>query len=103
MPSRLGAHSPKLRAKLKISTSIRHDPAFGIAPQVMRREVLDAGPPGSGLHNMPDRLWRNTFAPDLAESAHASEDPTSVNARSLRPAVDSSLRPNGYWNCADVL
>ena len=35
MPNPFGPQPPKLRAKLKALTSIRHDPAFGIAPQIM--------------------------------------------------------------------
>ena len=68
----------------------------------MRREVLDASALGSGLHNMPDCFWCDAFAPNLAESTYAAEDPAGGNASGLRPPVDSSLRPNGDRNCADV-
>src|SRR5437773_10708306 len=75
----------------------------GTSAQIMRREVLDSGTLGSGLHNVPNRLWRDPFAPKPAEPAYASEDPAGVDTGSLDPTVDSSLRPNGDWNCADML
>ena len=42
------------------------------------------------------------FTPNLAESTYPTEDPAGGNASGLRPPVDSSLRPNGDRNCADV-
>jgi len=66
----------------------------------VRREVLDAGTLGGGLHDMPDCFWRDAFAPNLAEPTYAAEDPAGGNASPLRPSVDSSFRPNGDWNCA---
>ena len=55
MSSRLGAQSPKLHAKLKILTSIRHDPAFGIAPEIMRLEFADANLTRKLLDDVPDQ------------------------------------------------
>jgi hypothetical protein len=42
------------------------------------------------------------FAPNLAESTYPAEDPAGPNSSGLRPPVDSSLRPYGDRNCADV-
>jgi hypothetical protein len=71
-------------------------------PQIMRREVLDAGTLGSGLHHVPNRFWRDPFTPNMAEPVNTTEDPASVNAGSLKPPIDSSLRPDRHWNCADM-
>jgi len=68
----------------------------------MRREVLNAGTLSGSFHNMPDRFWRDAFAPNLAKSTYAAEDPAGGNASRLRPSVDSSLCPSGDRNCADV-
>src|SRR5712692_8055192 len=62
-------------------------------PKIMRREVLDSVTLGSGLHNVPNRLWRDPVAPSLAEPAYASEDPAGVDTGSLCPPVNGSLRP----------
>jgi hypothetical protein len=59
----------------------------------MRGEVLDPGAQGSGLHDMPNRLWRDPFAPDLAEPVDAPEDPARADVGSLGPFVDGSLWP----------
>jgi hypothetical protein len=73
------------------------------APQIMWREVLDTGTLGRVLHYVPNRFWRNSFAPNLAEPVHPSEDAATVDTSSLNPPIDSSLRPHWHRHSADML
>ena len=73
------------------------------APHIMRGEILDASTPRSGLHDVPDRLWRKAFAPDLAEPVHAPEDVACADPAGRNPLVHRPLRPSGDWDCADIL
>jgi hypothetical protein len=73
MPNRFGQQPPKLRAKPKALTSIRHDPAFGIAPQIVR---CDSGNSCcrriwlKWLKYLPYYLLGNAFAADLVSSVN---------------------------------
>jgi hypothetical protein len=69
----------------------------------MRCEVLNPGAQGSGLHDMPNCLGRNSFTPNLAKPVYAPEDSARADAGNVSPFVDRSLRPCGDRNGADVL
>ena len=68
----------------------------------MRCEILNPGPPGSSLHDMPNCFGRNPFAPNLAKPVYATKDSARADSGSLSPFVDGSLSPGGHWNRADV-
>src|ERR1039458_2051713 len=73
------------------------------ATQVVRGEVRDAGAQSSTLHDMPNRFWRELFAPDLPEPAHAPKDRTCADFSSSGPFVDGPLRPHRNRDGPDVL
>ena len=74
MPNRFVPRSPKRRAKPEVSNSIRHDPEFGIAPQIMRGKFVDARALRSGFHHMPDRFRRDPRAPNFTHSVYAPKN-----------------------------
>jgi hypothetical protein len=58
-----------------------------------RRAAIPVCSRGNVLWSEPRRVRAETYP---------AEDPAGGNASGLRPPVDSSLRPNGDRNCADV-
>jgi hypothetical protein len=69
----------------------------------MRCEILNPGPPGSSLHDMPNCFGRNPFAPNLAKPVYATENSPRADSCNLSPSVDRALRPSGNWNGTDML
>jgi len=55
---------------------IRHIPEFGIAPQVMGCDVLQARSPAAGPDHVPHDILRDASAPHLSRPCHAAEDPS---------------------------
>jgi len=79
---------------------IRHDPAFGIAAEVMGSEICDSGPPGSPLHNVPNGFRCDVLPPDRASSANSAEDKIGRDSGSPGPAIDRAFHPVRHWNRA---
>ena len=70
---------------------IRHDPAFGIATEIVRREFANANSGGELLDDMPDQLLRYSFAPNSTGAAHTPEKAARVNS-----GGPLSIQPIGY-------
>src|SRR5882762_8469812 len=102
MPSHLGVHSPRLHAKLKVLTSIRHDPAFGIATKVMRCKFVYARPRGGLPDNLPKHLRRHSGSPDACGLVDGSEQRTFSDAAHIPPCIDCRFYPDRDWYGPDV-
>ena len=66
---------------------IRHDPAFGIAPQIMRRELGEPHPFGESLNHVPDDLLAHAVSPDPVGRAYATKEFPGLDARGPRPRI----------------
>ena len=53
--------------------AIRHDPAFGIAPQIIRRNLPEAQFGSVPLDDVPDQSLANAVTPALPGSADAAK------------------------------
>src|ERR1700721_1618708 len=69
----------------------------------MRSKILDARTLRGRFHNVPDRLGRDSVAPDLTQPIYSPEDHTTADAGCRGPFIDSTLCPHWNRNCADVL
>ena len=81
MPNRLLPPACWSTAKQRI----RHSPGFGIAAQIMRRELVYANLRGELFNYVPDELLGNPFAPDLPSATHATEEATAFDSSSVHP------------------
>ena len=90
---------PKLRGP---AISIRHDPAFGIAPEVVRGQGWNLADLCFLLHHSPDNLGAETGTPDPSGLIDGAKESSSGDSRSPHPAVDSSFHPIRDRNGSDV-
>ena len=72
---------------MKVLKSVRHDPAFGIAPQIVRGEFAHTNFRGELLDDVPDQLFRSSLAPDSTRAAHPPEEAACVNSGGHNPVV----------------
>src|ERR1700724_3995 len=66
MPNLIDRVCHQRNAKRASFVSIRHSPEFGIASEIVRREFANANLGGELLNDVPDQLFRHSFAPHLA-------------------------------------
>jgi len=83
MPNRLLPPACWSTAKQRI----RHSPGFGIAPEIMRRQFADANFCGELFDDMPDQLFRYSFAPNSPRATHAPEKVTRVDTSGRHPVI----------------
>ena len=70
--------------------------ACGIAPKVVGREVRYSRFCGEFLDDVPGKLLGDPVSPRLASAAHATENPSTVDSRSLGPRAELAIDP--VWN-----
>ena len=78
--------------------------------EVVRREFADANLGGKLLDDVPDQLFRNSFAPDISGAAHAPKETTGVDSSRRCPVIHKAMHPirngNGCpsrcWRCPTV-
>src|SRR5216684_622912 len=77
---------------------IRHIPEFGIAPQVVRCNVLQACSLAAGSDHVPDNVLREAAAPHLSPSGDRSKDFARTNPSGSCPLIESGFHPvrNGH-------
>jgi hypothetical protein len=80
---------------LKILKSIRHDPAFGIAPKVMRREFLNSGTRRGGSDHLPHDFGCHASSPDPACFEDRPKERAFGDATSLLPFIDRTFTYDG--------
>jgi hypothetical protein len=68
----------------------------------MGREVLDFGMYCGSFDNVPDCLWRYSFAPHFVESIERAEHRTLAETARCGPFIDGALRPDRYRDGTDV-
>lgn len=73
------------------------------ATKVMGREVRDSCAPGRSLHNVPNRLRSDVFAPDLPSSADGPKDKAGRYPRSVRPDIHRAFHPVWHRNRSHML
>ena len=69
----------------------------------MGSKVLDAGALRRRLHHVPDRLGRDSIAPDLTQPADSAEDRATIDASRRGPLIDGVFRPHWNRNGTNVL
>src|SRR6266540_3613928 len=68
----------------------------------MGSEILDPGALRGALHHVPDRLRRDSFAPDSTHPVYSPEDCSGTDAGSYGPLIKGPLHPRWHGDCADV-
>src|ERR1019366_2138872 len=68
----------------------------------MGSKVLDAGTLRGRCHDVPNRLGRDSIAPDLSRPTYSPEDRTTIDASRRGPLIDGAFRPHWNRNCTDV-
>ena len=81
---------PRLRGP---EISIRHYPAFGIAPQIVRRERRDLTVFCFLFHDTPNDLGAEASAPNPASLVDRTKERAGCYAGGGHPSVDSSFHP----------
>ena len=61
--------------------------------EIVRREFVNANLGGELLDDVPDELFRHSFAPSSAGATHTPEELPSVNPRGLCPVVQHAMHP----------
>src|ERR1700719_76559 len=69
----------------------------------MGSKVLDASPLRGRFHHVPDRLGRDSIAPDLAQPTYSPEDRATIDASRRGPFIDGAFGPRWHRNGTDVL
>src|SRR6266699_6546190 len=81
----------------------RHNPGFGIAPQIMRCNMLQARSLAAGLDDIPHNILRDAFAPHLSRRpGDGSKDPSLRDPGCSYPLIERCFDPIWNRNCADV-
>lgn len=86
---------------VEFATSEVAQPGAG-APEIVRRELLDAGAPGRGLHHVPDDFRRHPISPHAAGLVDRAKRPPLREAGRRCPGVKAGLDPVRYWDGPDV-
>src|SRR5215472_7643506 len=68
---------------------IRHSPGCGIAAQVVRGNLLQAGPLATASDDVPDHVLRDATAPHFSLTCDRSEGFALRDIRGLCPVVES--------------
>jgi hypothetical protein len=76
--------------------SIRHNPGFGIATKVMRRNPRNTGRRGVALEQLPDDLFAERHALNLAPAVHGPEYVAVSDTHRTSPRIDRHLRPGRH-------
>jgi hypothetical protein len=69
----------------------------------MRSKVLDAGTLRGRFHHVPDRLGRDSIAPNLTQPTYSPEDCPTIDVSRRGPLIDGAFRPHWNRNGTDVL
>jgi hypothetical protein len=72
---------------------IRHSLGFGIAPQIVWREIGDAYRFGESLNYVPNDLLAHTVPPDPVGYAYATKEFFGLDARGAHPFTQFPLDP----------
>lgn len=59
----------------------------------MRRELANANLGGKLFDDVPYKLFRHSFAPNFASTAHPAEETASGDSSGFRPLVQETLHP----------
>ena len=59
----------------------------------MGSKVLDAGTLRGRFHDVPNRLGRDSIAPDLSRPTYSPEDRTTIDASRRGPLIDGEGLP----------
>ena len=70
--------------------------------EVVRREFADANLGGKLLDDVPDQLFRNSFAPDISGAAHAPKETTGVDSSRRCPVIHKAMHPIRNGNGSNV-
>ena len=68
----------------------------------MGSKVSDADTLRGRFHDVPNRLGRDSIAPDLSRPTYSPEDRTTIDASRRGPLIDGAFRPHWNRNCTDV-
>ena len=69
----------------------------------MGSKVSDAATLRGRLHDVPNRLGRDSIAPDLPQPIDSPEDRAILDGRRRGPLIDGAFRPHWDRNGTDVL
>src|ERR1700737_2325808 len=72
---------------------IRHDPAFGIATQIVRSELHKTQLSGVLLNDVPDNFFGDALAPGPTGLTDASKHAATLDACSTAPFTDQPFNP----------
>jgi len=98
MPNRLLPPACWSTAKQRI----RHSPGFGIATKIVRCEFGNANLGGELLDDVPDQLFRYSFAPSSTSATHMPEKLSRFNSGGLCPFVEQGMHPIRDGNGSNV-
>src|SRR5262249_7499649 len=68
------------------------------SPQVVRSQLVDAGPSRHAAHRIAEHLRRHAISPNTARLVDRAEHPTMRDARRSYPRVDAVLHPGRNGN-----
>jgi hypothetical protein len=82
--------------------SIRRNPGFGIAPQIVRRQFGHSNASGGFLHDVPNRLYRHPISPGPAYFVDPAEQSSAINGGRSEPIVEFASHRIGNRNRPNV-
>jgi len=70
--------------------------------EIVRREFANANLGGELLDDVPDELFRHSFAPNLAGAAYTPEETTGLDSSRRRPVIQNLGHPVRNWDGSNV-
>ena len=70
--------------------------------EIVRREFANANLGGELLDDVPDELFRHSFAPNLAGAAYTPEETTGLDPSRRRPVIQNLGHPVRNWDSSNV-
>ncbi len=86
---------------LQLATGGAAEPSAATT-EIVRREFVDTNLGSELLDDVPDELFRHSFAPSSAGATHAPEELPCVNPCGLCPVVQETMHPIRDWNGSNV-
>jgi len=98
----LHGHMPKEKLNLlQFAAGGAAKPSAG-STEIVRREFANANLRGELLDDVPDQLFRHSFAPNLASAAYAPKETAGFDSSRRRPVIQKPGHPVRNWDCSNV-
>ncbi len=91
----LHGHMPKEKLNLLQFAAGGAAKPSASSTEIVRREFANANLRGELLDDVPDQLFRHSFAPNFAGAAHTPKETTGLDSSRRRPVIQKACHPVG--------